>query len=57
VEVICPTGQAQYFFGGDWTGGIALIPRENFVFARNVMQALRRGGMKKQGAEMKEAAN
>src|ERR1700730_18923097 len=34
VEVICPTGQAKYFFREDWTGRIALIVKENFPFAR-----------------------
>jgi hypothetical protein len=34
VQVICPTGQSEYFFREDWTGRIALIVKENLVCAR-----------------------
>jgi hypothetical protein len=34
VELICPTGKAEYFFGKDWTGRIALIRFNNLAFTR-----------------------
>jgi hypothetical protein len=35
VELICPTGKAEYFFGKDWTGRIALIRLSNLAFRCN----------------------
>src|SRR6266478_1890071 len=34
VEMICPTGRAEYFFAHDWTGKIRLICFRKFRFAR-----------------------
>ena len=35
VELICPTGKAEYFCAQDWTGRIALIRFNNLAFGRN----------------------
>src|SRR3981081_2536456 len=42
VEVICPTGKAEYFFGKDWTGRIALIRSNNLASRRNGPEAAAR---------------
>src|SRR5882672_5886589 len=34
VEMICPTGEAEYFCKGDWTGRITLIRFNKFGFTR-----------------------
>jgi hypothetical protein len=34
VELICPTGKAEYFCEQDWTGRIALIGLSNLAFTR-----------------------
>src|ERR1700704_2882642 len=34
VELICPTGKAEYFCAQDWTGRIALIGLSNLAFTR-----------------------
>ena len=39
VELICPTGKAEYFCEQDWTGRIALICFNNLAFTRNGPQA------------------
>jgi hypothetical protein len=40
VELICPTGKAEYFCAQDWTGRIALIRLNNLAFRRNGPQAV-----------------
>ena len=39
VEMICPTGKAQYFFDEDWTGGIKLKCNNKFDFARKRLKS------------------
>jgi hypothetical protein len=39
VELICPTGKAEYFCAQIWTGRIALIRFNNLAFTRNGPQA------------------
>jgi hypothetical protein len=39
VELICPTGKAEYFCNDVWTGRIALIRLNNLVFRRNGPQS------------------
>jgi hypothetical protein len=39
VQVICPTGQSEYFFREDWTGRIALTAQANFLSARTLFSA------------------
>jgi hypothetical protein len=38
--MICPTAKAEYFFGWDWTGRIALIRFVKFGFRRNIRTAV-----------------
>jgi hypothetical protein len=40
VELICPTGKAEYFCNDVWTGRIALIRFNNLAFRRNSPQAV-----------------
>src|SRR4030088_2125731 len=35
LELICPTGKAEYFCAQDWTGRIALIRFNNLALRRN----------------------
>src|SRR3981189_507900 len=39
VELICPTGKAEYFCAQDWTGRIALMRLSNLAFRRDGPQA------------------
>jgi hypothetical protein len=41
VELICPTGKAEYFCEQDWTGRIALICFSNLAFTRNGPQGVK----------------
>jgi hypothetical protein len=39
VELICPTGKAEYFCAQVWTSSIALIRLSNFAFRRDAPEA------------------
>ena len=42
VEMICPTGEVEYFCKGDWTGGITLIRFNKFGFTRRLVRGCSR---------------
>jgi hypothetical protein len=41
MRLIWVSGEANYFFAGDWTGKISLISKENFPSTRNKKSGIR----------------